>query len=149
MVRDYDAQRDLWPCIRLMQAAKQGCLWYRYGQMDGSGLVEEHGGVLRGYLRYTLGRPETHIRQFVVAPEFQGDGTVAYALLSELVRRAIKHGSLGIEGFQSESNAVMAGMMARIGAQLTRGTRARFPLIDGISSEATQWRERCVRESKT
>ena len=142
MIRWLNAQ-ELEPAVRLMQAAKMGCSWYGYGRMDGLILVDVDyaTGELRGYVRFDLGRPETHVRQLVVAPAHQGDGLVAKGLLAKLIQVAEAHGAQGIEGFLREDQTVLLEQIERVGAYVDRGVRVRWPLTPTANAKAKEWRE--------
>ncbi len=135
--------QDLQAAIKVMQAAKTGCGWYRYGTMDGAALldIDDETGALRGYIRFHLGRPETHVRQLVVAPEHQGDGLVAKGLFAKLIQLAEGHGSQGLEGFMLEGDTGLIDQAERAGAQLDRGVRVRWPLGEAASERAQKLRE--------
>lgn len=140
MVR-FSKPADLPALIALMREARMGCEWMTYDDMDGLTLVDEFHGELRGYLRADLGRPETHVRQLVVAPDHQGAGLVARRLLLTLATLAELHGSQAIEGFQEDDKHALSAMWARAGAQVTAGRRTRFPLGDKIRYETARLRE--------
>ena len=134
-------EADRWPLIRLMQRCRMGCADYTYGQMDGTIVLDVHDdGAIRGYVSFWLGRPETHIRQLVVAPEFR-DGTVLWGLLRELTKLALAYGSQGIEGFQTDEHPEVQALFHKVGARPENGRRARWPLSPKVSAEADHWRE--------
>lgn len=115
--------------LNVMQEAKTGCAWMTYGDMDGLTLVDESHGLLRGYVRFTPGRPETWIRQLVVHPDHQGNGTTVKRLLLAVVDVAKTYGSQVIEGFVHEDHPVVRSMLARVGAQEDAGVRVRVPIL--------------------
>jgi len=129
---------DLPAAIRLMQAAKMGAATYRYGTMDGLALlsVDDDTGALNGYVRFHLGRPETHLRQLVVDPAAQTDGLVAKALLAKVVEIAAAHGSQGVEAFLPERDVERIDRAQRAGCQLDRGVRLRWLVGQDADREA-------------
>ena len=127
--------------VTLMQRAKMGCAWLTYGEMDGACIVEHLHGTLRGYIRFDLGRPETHIRQIVVDPEYQGDGLIARKLILAVATLAELHGAQTIEGFQEDDKPWLTKMAVKAGCQTTRGQRVRWPLIPTVSETARRIRD--------
>lgn len=125
--------------VRLMQHAKMGCEWYDYGNMDGWCLVDEVDGDIRGYVRFDLGSPETHVRQIVVAVEHQGDGLTMRRLLAGVVGAAKAYGSQGVEGFQPHDHPELEDMVTRAGAYTYEGVRVRWPLTSTANAKAAKW----------
>lgn len=126
MIR-WATEADRWPIIRLMQAAQTGASWLDYRDLDGQCLVDEGRGGLRGYVRFTLGRPETYLRQVVVRPGSQ-NRLVGAELLGAVVRLAEEYGSQCVEGFQRADEKHLHEMSAKLGAKFDAGVRVRFPL---------------------
>ncbi len=148
MIR-YGTPQDGPAAVKCMQAAGMGAAWYRYETMEGAALVDvdDETGALRGFVRYTLGRPETFIRQLVVHPDHQGDGVVMKEMLRRVIVLAELYGSQGIEAFCPESKRGVAEMFVKAGAVLDAGQRVQW-LLTSKAKEANQaWRERAGREA--
>ena len=118
---------DLSALWRVMRETDQMVPAYTYVGMDGQILVDDANGILRGFLTLDLGRPETHIRAFGVAPLFQGNGRVGLRLLRAATEVARSHGAQGLEGF-AYSDKAAAEYYRRGGAVLDPGVRVRVDL---------------------
>ena len=145
----YATPQDGPAAVALMQAAGMGASWYRYGTMDGTALldIDDDTGALRGYVRFTLGRPETFIRQLVVHPDHQGDGVVMKELLRRVIVLAELSGSQGLEAFCPESKRAVADMFVKAGAVLDPGQRVQWLLTSKAKEANKTWRERVGREA--
>lgn len=148
MIR-YGTALDQPAALQLMRDAGMGATWYRYEAMDGAALVEadDATGALRGYVRFTLGRPETFIRQLVVHPDHQGDGVVMKELLRRVIVLAELYGSQGIEAFCPESKRAAAEMFVKAGAVLDAGQRVQWLLTPAAKATNQAWRARAHREA--
>lgn len=111
-----------------MRAAKTGCAWMTYDDMDGYALMDERDGDVRGYVRFHFGRPEMWVRQLVVHPDHQGNATTARRLLLDLVRVAHTYDAQAIEGFVHQDTPAVLDQFRRLGAQEDAGVRVRIPL---------------------
>lgn len=147
MIR-YGTPLDGPAAVKLMTEAGMGAAWYTYQAMDGAALVDaDDTGALRGYVRYTLGRPETFIRQLVIHPDHQGDGVVMKELLRRVIVLAELYGSQGIEAFCPESRRGVAEMFVKAGAVLDAGQRVQWLLTPAATAANRAWRERASREA--
>ena len=116
-----------------MQAAGLGNTGYSYDDLDGPCLIDVEDGVIRGFVRYWLGRPETWIRQAAVAPMYQKNGVTIRNLLLEVRAQALQHGSQGVEAFHVADAPEGAAYSKRLGALLCGGTRVRWKLTGKIT----------------
>ena len=148
MIR-YATPQDGPAALKCMLAAGMGASWYRYETMDGAALVDidDATGAMRGYVRYTLGRPETFIRQLVVHPDHQDDGLVMKELLRRVIVLAELYGSQGIEAFCPESKRAVAEMFVKAGAVLDAGQRVQWLLTPAAKAANRAWLERAGREA--
>lgn len=136
MIR-WATEADRMALIALMRAVHDAAPVYDYTTMDGTVLVDDHHGTLRGYLRFFLGRPETWVRGFGVAAPYQRRGLVARRLLLALVCVAGAYGSQGIEGFQFAARYTLTEQFCRLGARVDAGQRVRFLVTPDV---LTRWR---------
>ena len=127
---DEGAIRDLLRTVGL-----NGVERYTYTQMDGSCLVDDRDGIIRGVIRFFLGRPETWVRQIAVCRDAQGT-TVARDLLSAVGKLAAEYGSEGVEGFVSFERPGFIWMAQRSGAVLHAGTRVRWFAMPPMGKES-------------
>lgn len=110
--------------MRLVGEAYPG---YEYDSWAAFVLLDETAGVIRGFVSFTLGKPETWIRQLAVHPKYQ-KGLVAWRLLKSVYQVAQAFGSQSLEGFQLASRPYLAKMSVRLGMTLLPGHRVVFPL---------------------
>lgn len=141
MIR-WGLENDLPELVRVMQEARMGCEWYTYLNMDGLTLVDEDEGGIRGYVRFTLGRPETYVRQLVVHPEHQGNGMVAKRLMLKVIELARAYGSQGLEGSHRLEDIKTMHQSIRSGAIPQDVVRVRWPLTPIAQQKAAAWYEK-------
>lgn len=112
---------------QVMRETDQMVATYTYVGMDGTILVDEAPEGLRGFVTLDLGRPETHVRAFGVAPAWQGTGRVGLRLLQAAAEVARAHGAQGLEGFAYPDKPAL-GYYRRGGASVDPGMRVRVDL---------------------
>ena len=125
--------------LAILHAGHLASSWYVYDDMDGYCLVDEREGTIRGYVTFDLGKPETHIRQIVVHPDWAGTGLVVRRLLRALVQAASTYGSQGIGGFHFDVTPELKGYSERLGAYLQPGVLARWVLTPLATERAAKW----------
>ena len=102
--------------------AYHGERYWDYSDADGDGLIAEVDGEVSGFILYWLGRPETWLREIAVRRTSKNQH-VAAALLFQVARLAIAHGSRAVAGVLSHDQH--AEMAMKVGAEVKRKQFAR------------------------
>lgn len=127
----YATSADRATIIEVMQAAPEcRASSYRYDDMDGLCVldIDDATGETRGFVTFTLGKPETWIRQMAVVPKFRKRSVVANLSLA-VIAEATSFGSQGVEGFKWLGyDKQWIALSKRRGAVVDKGVRVRWPL---------------------
>lgn len=131
--------------LTLLHTVQENVPEYTYQDFAGTVLIYRQGTRLIGFVAFTLGRPETWIRNICVAPAYQNKGFVAKHLMTSVIKLAMAHGSQGIEGFQADKRPHLKEISERLGAVIRPGVRVRWPLTLTASPKAQRLKQELLK----